>query len=92
VNNPEHLRHVGVAKLDDAGRIVRIIEKPEIPPSNYSVTGVYLYDPTVFSVVSTLVPSGRGELEITDVNNHYVDAGEMEYDITAGYWGMPASR
>ena len=87
VNNPEHLRHVGVAKLDDAGRIVRIIEKPEIPPSNYSVTGVYLYDPTVFSVVSTLVPSGRGELEITDVNNHYVDAGEMEYDITAGYWG-----
>jgi glucose-1-phosphate thymidylyltransferase len=87
VNNPEHLRHVGVAELDSDGRIVRIVEKPEVPPSNYSVTGVYVYDPTVFAVLPTLVPSGRGELEITDVNNHYVKAGQMAYDITAGYWG-----
>ncbi len=87
VENPEHLRHVGVAELDSSGRIVRIVEKPETPPSNYSVTGVYVYDADVFSILPTLVPSGRGELEITDVNNHYVGSGRMEYDITAGYWG-----
>jgi glucose-1-phosphate thymidylyltransferase len=87
VKDPEHLRHVGVAELDSAGRIVRIVEKPDVPPSNLSVTGVYVYDSDVFSVLPTLVPSGRGELEITDVNNHYVDAGRLEYDITTGYWG-----
>ena len=86
VTEPSHLRHLGVPELID-GRVVKIIEKPTEPPSNYCVTGVYCYDPTVFSVISTLVPSGRGELEITDVNNHYVSAGLMRYDILEGFWG-----
>jgi glucose-1-phosphate thymidylyltransferase len=51
------------------------------------VTGAYCYDPSVFSVISTLVPSGRGELEITDVNNHYVGEGAMSYDVLDGFWG-----
>ena len=65
----------------------RIVEKPEEPPSDYAVTGVYFYDPTVFEVIPTLEPSGRGELEITDVNNFYVERGEMQYDILEGFWG-----
>jgi glucose-1-phosphate thymidylyltransferase len=84
--DPAHLRHLGVPELD-GDRVVRIIEKPERPPSTYAVTGAYFYDASVFDVVPTLVPSGRGELEITDVNNFYVDAGTMEYDIIDGFWG-----
>jgi len=87
IDDPDHLRHLGVPELDGDGRIVRIIEKPETPPSNYCVTGVYLYPPNVFSVLPSLEPSGRGELEITDVNNHYVAAGEMAYDVIEGFWG-----
>jgi glucose-1-phosphate thymidylyltransferase len=87
VTNPDHLRHVGVPEIDGSGRIVRIIEKPAEPPSNYCVTGVYLYEPSVFSVLPSLTPSGRGELEITDVNNHFVARGEMAYDVIEGYWG-----
>jgi len=87
VTEPEHLRHLGVPELGADGRVVRIVEKPEIPPSSYCVTGVYCYDPSVFSVISTLVPSGRGELEITDVNNHYVASGTMAYDVLDGFWG-----
>jgi glucose-1-phosphate thymidylyltransferase len=87
VANPDHLRHVGVPEIDGSGRIVRIIEKPAEPPSNYCVTGVYLYEPSVFSVLPSLAPSGRGELEITDVNNHFVAKGEMAYDVIEGYWG-----
>ncbi len=83
---PAHLRHLGVPEIRD-GRVVGIIEKPDNPPSSYCVTGVYCYDPSVFSVISTLVPSGRGELEITDVNNHYVNQDLMEYDIFEGFWG-----
>jgi glucose-1-phosphate thymidylyltransferase len=82
----EHLRHLGVAELD-GDRVLRIVEKPENPPSEYAVTGVYLYDPDVFRVIPTLVPSGRGELEITDVNNWYVEQGTMEYDVLDGFWG-----
>jgi glucose-1-phosphate thymidylyltransferase len=82
-----HLRHLGVPEIDSTGRIVRIVEKPEDPPSRYAVTGIYCYDPEVFSVIGTLEPSGRGELEITDVNNWYVNAGTMEYDILDGFWG-----
>lgn len=85
-SDPAHLRHLGVPELDDE-RVVRIIEKPEEPPSNYAVTGAYFYDSSVFDVVPTLEPSGRGELEITDVNNHYVAAGTMAYDVTEGFWG-----
>ncbi len=87
IDDPEHLRHLGVPELDADGRIVHILEKPAEPPSNYCVTGVYLYPPEVFDILPTLVPSGRGELEITDVNNHFVEAGRMAYDVIAGYWG-----
>ena len=86
-HDPEHLRHLGVPELDGAGRIVRIVEKPEQPPSEFAVTGVYFYDETVWDVLPTLVPSGRGELEITDVNNWYVEQGTMEYDVIEGFWG-----
>ncbi len=87
VEEPEHLRHLGVPELDGDGRVVRIVEKPEDPPSRFAVTGIYFYDATVFEVIPTLVPSGRGELEITDVNNWYVSQGSMEYDVLEGFWG-----
>ncbi len=83
----EHLRHLGVPELSADNKVLRIVEKPSEPPSRYCVTGVYCYDPSVFSVIKTLVPSGRGELEITDVNNHYVGVGEMEFDVLEGFWG-----
>jgi glucose-1-phosphate thymidylyltransferase len=85
--DPEHLRHLGVAQLNGSRRIERIIEKPEQPPSEFAVTGVYFYDDTVWTVLPELKPSGRGELEITDVNNWYVERGLMEYDILDGHWG-----
>ncbi len=85
--NPAHLRHLGVPELDGDGRVLGIVEKPETPPSPYAVTGVYLYDETVWEVLPTLEPSGRGELEITDVNNWYVEQGTMEYDVLDGFWG-----
>lgn len=78
-------RPYGVPVLE-GDRIVRIEEKPSVAPSGYAVTGLYLYEPSVFDVLRTLVPSGRGELEITDVNNHYIACGELRYDILAGYW------
>jgi glucose-1-phosphate thymidylyltransferase len=85
-DDPAHLRHLGVPEIVD-GRILRIAEKPQEPPSPYAVTGVYFYDGAVYDVLPTLTPSGRGELEITDVNNHYVEAGTMEYDVIDGFWG-----
>jgi glucose-1-phosphate thymidylyltransferase len=87
VGNPAHLRHLGVPELDANGRVVRILEKPAEPPSDLAVTGVYFYPGDVFGVITGLQPSGRGELEITDVNNHYVGLGAMEYDIVEGFWG-----
>ena len=86
VDDPVHLRHLGVARIDGE-RVVEIIEKPDEPPSDLVVTGVYFYDASVFDVVRTLVPSGRGELEITDVNNYYVALGRMEHDVIDGFWG-----
>ncbi|MGZ4358299.1 MAG: sugar phosphate nucleotidyltransferase [Gaiellaceae bacterium] len=82
----EHLRHLGVPELED-GRICGIVEKPADPPSDCAVTGVYCYDATVWEVLPTLQPSGRGELEITDVNNWYVEQGTLEYDVLEGFWG-----
>jgi glucose-1-phosphate thymidylyltransferase len=84
--DPEHLRHLGVAELD-GDRVLRIVEKPESPPSEYAVTGLYFYDSAVFEFLPTLSPSARGELEITDVNNWYIDQGAMEYDVAEGFWG-----
>jgi glucose-1-phosphate thymidylyltransferase len=86
VEEDEHLRHLGVAVMSD-GRVGEILEKPESPPSKFAVTGVYFYDEQVWDVLPTLKPSGRGELEITDVNNWYVGRGEMEADVVAGFWG-----
>jgi glucose-1-phosphate thymidylyltransferase len=86
-SDPLHLRHLGVPAFDEGGRIVRIVEKPEDPPSHFAVTGIYCYDPEVFRVIGTLEPSGRGELEITDVNNYYVEQGTMAYDVLDGFWG-----
>jgi len=86
LDEPEHLRHLGVAELD-GDRVVRIVEKPADPPSTYAVTGIYFYDEQVWEVIPTLEPSGRGELEITDVNNWYVGQGAMEYDVLEGFWG-----
>ena len=86
VADPSHLRHLGVPELD-GDRVTRIIEKPQDPPSDFAVTGIYFYDATVWDVVPTLTPSGRGELEITDVNNAYVDRGTMEFDVLEGFWG-----
>ncbi len=83
----EHLRHLGVAQFDGDRRIARILEKPERPPSEFAVTGVYFYDETVWEVLPQLEPSGRGELEITDVNNWYLERGLMEYDVVDGFWG-----
>src|SRR5438093_241161 len=67
-------------------RILRIEEKPKVPKSDYAVTGLYMYDHTIFDIVRTLKPSGRGELEITDVNNAYIDRNDMTYGIVDGWW------
>ncbi|MFQ5957376.1 MAG: sugar phosphate nucleotidyltransferase, partial [Candidatus Brocadiales bacterium] len=94
VNNPEQF---GVARFDSQtqyqpmtegleGRLVEIVEKPEIAPSDYAVTGFYLYDSDVFDIIGDLKPSERGELEITDVNNAYLRRGELEYSILDGWW------
>ncbi len=84
---PDHLRHLGVPRFGEDGTIVDIVEKPDEPPSNFGVTGIYCYDADVFRVIPTLVPSGRGELEITDVNNHYISQDAMAYDVLEGFWG-----
>jgi glucose-1-phosphate thymidylyltransferase len=86
VPDPERF---GVAKLEGEGdeiRIAQIIEKPAKPPSNYAVTGVYFYDSDVFEVCASLKPSGRGELEITDVNNAYLQRGDLSFEILEGWW------
>ena len=86
LDEPGHLRHLGVAELD-GDRVTRIVEKPQEPPSDLAVTGIYFYDEQVWEVLPTLKPSGRGELEITDVNNWYVEQRAMEYDVLEGFWG-----
>jgi glucose-1-phosphate thymidylyltransferase len=87
LGSEEHLRHLGVPEFGGDGRLAGIVEKPQEPPSSYAVTGIYLYDEQVFDVIPELVPSARGELEITDVNNWYVEHGLMEYDVLEGFWG-----
>ncbi len=75
----------GVAEVEE-GRIVGIEEKPEKPKSNLSVAGIYMYPPDVFSIIKTLKPSGRGELEITDVNNEYIQQGALSFSLLKGWW------
>ena len=90
VEDPERF---GVAELD-GDKIVGIEEKPDQPKSDYAVTGIYMFDSGVFDMIKTLKPSGRGELEITDVNNHYINKGEMRYSVLDGWWtdaGTPES-
>jgi glucose-1-phosphate thymidylyltransferase len=89
VHNPQAY---GVAELQPRSergkgdRIVNIVEKPKKPKSNYAVIGIYMYDNQVFDIIRTLKPSHRGELEITDVNNAYLQRGQLEYEILDGWW------
>ena len=75
----------GVAETDGK-RVTRIVEKPKEPKSDLAVVGIYFYDADVFSMIRTLKPSARGELEITDVNNHYLHAGTLQFDQLQGWW------
>jgi glucose-1-phosphate thymidylyltransferase len=83
VENP---KAYGVAEMEGE-RVVKIVEKPKEPKSNWAVIGIYFYDKNVFNIVKTLKPSARGELEITDVNNAYIARGEMTADKIDGWWG-----
>lgn len=90
VDDPERF---GVAEIE-GNKITGIEEKPENPKSPYAVTGVYIYDNRVFDFIRELEPSGRGEYEITDVNNNYINRGEMRFSILDGWWtdaGTPDS-
>ena len=90
----EDARRFGVAVLDGR-RIVSIVEKPAEPPSDLVITGCYMYDNRVFDIIASLEPSARGELEITDVNNAYIEWGELSYDVLTGWWtdaGTPPSK
>ncbi len=82
VPDPERF---GVAEIRD-GKVLGIEEKPKAPKSNYAITGIYFYDGGVFDIIRTLKPSGRGELEITDVNNSYIRQGQLAYDALDGWW------
>ena len=90
VDDPERF---GVAEVD-GDKIVGIEEKPDQPKSSLAVTGVYMYDADVFDYIKELEPSDRGELEITDVNNHYIRENSMRFSVMEGWWtdaGTPAS-
>jgi len=80
-----HPEHFGVPQLEGEN-VVGIEEKPKTPKSEYAVIGIYMYDFEVFSIIQTLKPSERGELEITDVNNYYIKKGLMTYDTLDGWW------
>lgn len=75
----------GVARFD-GDRVVEVLEKPKTPPSEWAVTGIYFFDSRVFDIIRTLTPSARGEYEITDVNNDYIERGEMQFGRFQGWW------
>jgi glucose-1-phosphate thymidylyltransferase len=81
----DHPCEYGIAEVA-GNKIKRVIEKPKDPPSDLAVIGVYMYPPDVFDIIATLAPSARGELEVTDINNVYIQRGEMEYEIIEGWW------
>lgn len=92
--NEAHIFLKGVAEPQSYGvprfegdKIAEILEKPANPPSPYAVTGCYFYGPGVFEVIRQVKPSARGELEISDVNDHYVKAGKMGHTVLNGFWG-----
>lgn len=77
----------GVAEVDErTGTVLGIEEKPKAPKSNFAVTGLYIYDNRVYDLIRAIKPSGRGELEITDVNNKYLQQGALSYSVLEGYW------
>lgn len=82
VHDPQRF---GVVEMKN-GKVVSIEEKPKKPKSNFIVTGIYFFDGTVFDAIRKLKPSGRGELEITDVNRDYLKKGSLTYDILSGWW------
>lgn len=82
VANPERF---GVAEVQ-GGRIVRIVEKPKEEIGDLAVTGIYMFPADVFDVIRGLKPSARGELEVTDINNHYLAAGRLRHDVFPGTW------
>lgn len=83
VHDPQRF---GVPIFDSSEKITKIEEKPINPKSSFAVTGLYCYPPEVFDVVKTLKPSARGELEISDVNNYFIDKGDLEYIKLTGFW------
>ncbi|WP_059049323.1 sugar phosphate nucleotidyltransferase [Paenibacillus senegalimassiliensis] len=78
-------KRFGVPEIQ-GDKIIDIEEKPQSPKSNYAVTGIYMFDNNVFDIIKTLKPSARGELEITDVNNAYIERGELAFDVLQGWW------
>ena len=89
----EDIKRFGCATIEN-GNVVKIVEKPEKPESNWAVTGLYLYTPDVYSIADTLVLSNRGELEVTDINTHYCSQGAVKAAFLDGYWsdmGTPPS-
>jgi glucose-1-phosphate thymidylyltransferase len=83
VNDPERF---GVVKFNDQMKAEKIVEKPQEYLSNYAVTGLYIYDRRIVEVAKSIKPSARGELEITDVNNWYLEKGELEVGLVNGEW------
>lgn len=85
VSDPERF---GVPTFDpkDKSKIIKITEKPKQPDTNFAVTGLYIYDAQAFDFISSIKPSARGELEITDVNNFYIKSGQLKWSILDGYW------
>ena len=81
----EDISRYGVAEVEGS-KVIRIVEKPKKPKSDLAVVGIYFYDAQVFDIIRTLKPSARGELEITDVNNHYLRAGTLHCDRLQGWW------
>jgi glucose-1-phosphate thymidylyltransferase len=86
VSDPQRFGVATVCGTRDHLTVTKIIEKPKRPKSNLAVTGLYFYDSSVFGIISTLKPSGRGELEITDVNNEYIRRGRMGCHVLGGWW------